>query len=85
LRCPLDSLVRDLSEVGGLSVGVVHLVGETTLRHLKTRPDYGVIVNNALVGRGLVLNCSESQLSLHFRTSRWIRGLAGPNLPRPHA
>ena len=28
----------------------VHLVGETTLTHLKTRPDYAVTVSNALVG-----------------------------------
>ena len=50
LRGPLEALVRDLSEVGGLSAGAVHLVGETTLGQLKTRPDYAVTVSNGLVG-----------------------------------
>jgi hypothetical protein len=50
LRGPLDSLVRDLAEVVGLPADSVHLIGETTLAHLKTRPDYAVTVGNALVG-----------------------------------
>jgi hypothetical protein len=50
LRGPLDTLVRDLAEIGGLPASTVHLVGETTLAHLKTRPDYAVAVSNALVG-----------------------------------
>ncbi len=33
-----------------MAVGAVHLVGETTLGHLQTRPDYAVTVSNALVG-----------------------------------
>jgi hypothetical protein len=50
LRGPLEALVRDLAEIGGMAGGSVHLVGETTLAHLKTRPDYAVTVGNALVG-----------------------------------
>ena len=50
LRGPLEALVRDLSELGGLSPGAVHLIGETTLSSLKTRPDYAVTVSKALVG-----------------------------------
>jgi hypothetical protein len=50
LRGPLEALVRDLAEAAGLPAGAVHLVGETTLAHLKTRPDYAVTVGNALVG-----------------------------------
>jgi hypothetical protein len=50
LRGPLDSLIQDLAEVGGLSAGSVHLVGETTLTDLKTRPDFAVTVGKALVG-----------------------------------
>jgi hypothetical protein len=50
LRGPLEELVRDLSEVAGLPPAAVDLVGETTLAHLQTRPDYAVIVSNALVG-----------------------------------
>jgi hypothetical protein len=50
LRGPLEELVRDLSEIGGLPAGAVHLVGETSLADLKTRPDFAVTVSNALVG-----------------------------------
>jgi hypothetical protein len=50
LRGPLEELVRDLSEIGGLPVGGVQLVGETSLADLKTRPDFAVTVSNALVG-----------------------------------
>jgi len=50
LRAPLETLVHDLAEIGGLLTNAVHLVGETTLAHLKTRPDYAVTTGNALVG-----------------------------------
>jgi hypothetical protein len=50
LRAPLESLVRDLAEIGGLPAASVRLVGETTLAALKTRPDFAVTVGNALVG-----------------------------------
>jgi hypothetical protein len=52
LRGPLDALIRDLAEIGGagLAAASVHLVGETTLADLKTRPDFAVSVGNALVG-----------------------------------
>jgi N-6 DNA Methylase len=42
--------VKDLAEIGGLPVAIVHLVGETSLSDLKTRPDFAVTVRNALVG-----------------------------------
>jgi hypothetical protein len=50
LRGPLDTLLRDIAEIGGLPVGSVHLVGETKLTDLKTRPDFAVTVSKALVG-----------------------------------
>jgi hypothetical protein len=50
LRAPLDAFFRDLAEISGLPASSVHLVGETTLTSLKTRPDFAVTVNNALVG-----------------------------------
>ena len=50
LRGPLERLVRDLGEICGLPAGKIHLVGETTLADLKTRPDYAVTVHGALVG-----------------------------------
>ena len=50
LRGPLEALFSDLAAVCGLAPGAVALVGETTLRDLKTRPDYAVTLLNGLVG-----------------------------------
>ena len=50
LRGPLEALFHDLAQIGGLPSKAINLVGETTLTHLKTRPDYAVTVSNALVG-----------------------------------
>jgi hypothetical protein len=50
LRGPLDALLHDLAEIDGFPTKALSLVGETTLAHLKTRPDYAVTVGNALVG-----------------------------------
>lgn len=50
LRGPLEVLLHDMAEIGGLPAKAVNLVGETTLAHLKTRPDYAVTISNALVG-----------------------------------
>ncbi len=50
LRAPIEALFRDLAVLAGLPEGAVALVGESTLSHLKTRPDYAVTVHNALVG-----------------------------------
>jgi hypothetical protein len=47
---PLEALVKDLAEIGGLPAGVVHLIGETSLADIKTRPDFAVTVHKALVG-----------------------------------
>ncbi|MGD1036381.1 MAG: type ISP restriction/modification enzyme [Roseiarcus sp.] len=50
LRGPLETLISELAEIGGLVAGALQLVGETSLRHLQVRPDFAVSVNNALVG-----------------------------------
>lgn len=50
LRAPLEALVRELAEIGGLTAGAVSLVGETNLADIKTRPDFAVTAHNALVG-----------------------------------
>ena len=50
LRGPLDALVRELAAAAGLPANAVHLVGETSLGDLKTRPDFAVTVSKALVG-----------------------------------
>ena len=50
LRNPLEGLLHDLAEIDGLPPKAVHLVGETTIKHLKSRPDFAVTVHKALVG-----------------------------------
>lgn len=50
LRAPLEKLIVDLADAAGFLSGLVSLVGETSLASLKTRPDYAVTVNHALVG-----------------------------------
>lgn len=50
LRAPLESLVAELAELSGHTRGQLSLVGETTLAHLSTRPDYAVTLRNALIG-----------------------------------
>lgn len=48
LRAPFEHLLVDLAALAGIKQ--VAAVGETTLRHLQTRPDYAVTVSKALVG-----------------------------------
>ena len=50
LRAPLEGLIYDLAEFLGLPRRRIAAVGETSLADLKTRPDYAVTLNSALVG-----------------------------------
>ena len=50
LRSPLETLITDLAVLSGLDPGTVVLVGETSLADLKTRPDFAVTRNEALIG-----------------------------------
>ncbi len=50
LRNPLEILLCDLAEIDGIPPTAVSLVGETTIKHLKSRPDFAVTVHKALVG-----------------------------------
>jgi len=50
LRQPVTVLLRDLAEIDGLPPNAVQLIGETHVAELKSRPDYAVTVNKALVG-----------------------------------
>lgn len=49
LRAPFEALMADLAELTEVGKKVV-CVGESSLSDLKTRPDYAVTVDNALVG-----------------------------------
>ena len=46
----MEALTRDLALLAGLPAGAVSMIGESSLSDLKTRPDYAVDVQNALVG-----------------------------------
>lgn len=50
LRNPLETFLRDLADIDGMPPTAVSLVGETTVKHLKSRPDFAVTVHKALVG-----------------------------------
>jgi hypothetical protein len=50
LRAPFEKLLQDAASLCNFAPGAVVAVGETSQRELKTRPDYSVTVNKALVG-----------------------------------
>ena len=50
LRTPLEALVKDIAQLCGHPKNAVTLVGETSLAHLATRPDFSVTRSNALIG-----------------------------------
>lgn len=50
LRAPLERLFVDMAEFCGFPRSAVTAVGESSLRELKTRPDYAITVRKALVG-----------------------------------
>ena len=84
LRAPLEGLIKALAALGGLAPGVLSLVGETTLSHLQTRPDYAVSVNNALVGfievKAPGKGCDPRKFSDLHDKSQWAKLKSPPNL-----
>jgi hypothetical protein len=50
LRAPFEHLLTDIAALSGLPDSAVTAVGEASVNHLKTRPDYAVTVHNLLVG-----------------------------------
>lgn len=83
LRGPLDSLILELANLGGV-VGKVDLVGETSLSDLKTRPDFAVTVGNALVGFIEVKAPGKGADPRHFTNphdkDQWSKLKSLPNL-----
>jgi hypothetical protein len=82
LRGPLEILFQDLAKIEGLSG--VGIVGETTLSELKTRPDFAVIINNALVGFIEVKAPGKGADPRHFDDphdkDQWVKLKSLPNL-----
>ena len=50
IRAPFEQLLVDVAALSGFPTGSVVAVGESSVSHLKTRPDYAVTVQKALVG-----------------------------------
>lgn len=50
LRAPLEKLIKDLAALTGIARDEMAVVGEASLRDLKTRPDYAITLDNVLVG-----------------------------------
>ena len=84
LRAPLEALTRDLATLAGLPHGTVDMVGESTLAHLKTRPDYAVVVRNALVGfmeaKAPGKGADPRRFSDPHDKDQWVRLKSLPNL-----
>jgi hypothetical protein len=50
IRAPFEQLLEQLAQLCSFPKGSVAAVGESSVSDLKTRPDYAVSVQNALVG-----------------------------------
>ncbi len=84
LRAPLERLVLDLATLDDFAPGGVNLIGETSLAHLQTRPDYAVSVNNALVGfievKAPGKGCDPRKLADAHDKAQWTKLKSLPNL-----
>lgn len=84
LRAPLEGLFHGLAELDNLAPSGLTLVGETTLAHLLTRPDYAVSVNNALVGfievKAPGKGCDPRKFSDPHDKTQWSKLKSLPNL-----
>ena len=84
LRAPLERLFHELAALGGLAPAGLSLVGETTLSEMQTRPDYAVIVNNALVGfievKAPGKGCDPRKFADPHDKEQWAKLKSLPNL-----
>src|SRR5713101_4726785 len=67
LRAPFERLVEDVAAICGFHAGAVVPVGEAAQRALKTRPDYSITVNKALVGFVELKAPGKGANPLHFK------------------
>lgn len=84
LRGPLENLLHGLSEAAGNPHGALTLTGEKSLAELRTRPDYGVSLQNALIGFIEVKAPGKGADPRHFSDKhdreQWERLKSLPNL-----
>jgi len=83
LRAPLETLFTALAAEAA-PAAKMHMVGESSLADLKTRPDYAVTVNNALIGFVEVKAPGKGADPRKFKDkhdkAQWERLKALPNL-----
>lgn len=84
LRAPFERLIEDVASICNLRAGAVVAVGEATRRELKTRPDYSITVNKALVGFVELKAPGKGANPLRFKDAhdkdQWERLRSLPNL-----
>jgi hypothetical protein len=82
LRAPLEALLKALA-LGNVA-HPVHLVGETTLSHLRIRPDYAVSVGKVLAGfievKAPGKGADPRRFSDEHDKTQWSKLKALPNL-----
>jgi hypothetical protein len=84
LRAPFEQLLKDAAALCNFHAGAVVAVGETSQHDLKTRPDYSITVDKALVGFVELKAPGKGANPLRFRDphdkAQWERLSALPNL-----
>lgn len=84
LRAPFEHLIEDVAAICNFQAGAVVPVGEAAQRALKTRPDYSITVNKALVGFVELKAPGKGSNPVRFRDphdkEQWERLRSLPNL-----
>jgi hypothetical protein len=84
LRGPLETLVAGLAALAGLPPQAVHLVGETHMADIRTRPDYAVTRSGALIGfielKAPGKGCDPRRFTDPHDKEQWNRLKSLPNL-----
>jgi hypothetical protein len=84
LRAPFEQLIENVAALCGLRAGAVVSVGESAQRDLKTRPDYSITVNKALVGFVKLKAPGKGANPVRFKDlhdkAQWERLRSLPNL-----
>jgi hypothetical protein len=84
LRAPFEQLLEDAAVLCNFNAGTVVAVGETAQQDLKTRPDYSITVNKALVGFVELKAPGKGANPLRFKgphdKAQWERLSSLPNL-----
>jgi hypothetical protein len=84
LRAPFEQLLKDAAALCNFRGGAVVAVGETSQHDLKTRPDYSITVDKALVGFVELKAPGKGANPLRFKDphdrAQWDRLSSLPNL-----